>query len=407
MYSDFFEFNNPGFYELYCTSTTNSSDILYFRVKINVKEEIHYLQLNEIKKQNLTKLIKNNTRYEIEIRSSASKQEPPQIIKSGESIHYAQCHPMIAGSELKVTLVNRDEVSLSFIVDVMIINTEAQLFEIDKDHLIKMTTRFVGANTVLEISTLNKADIRQRNLHMQESSVILQCGINGISLSVMRLHEKKTREEFINLVFYRITAGLDIKSWSEMTFIGSIDDFQIDNNSVESTNFPVILRNFKTPGIPEDRSKFLQWHVVMENPTKSSHWYFSKVELKIAMMEAFIEEEYIDQILSFGKSLAKLISSQADRSVLECITRKYYDDLLTIPDQFRMDKKVWELSTLSENNDSVYIDYMHITPINLILSYFQDASSTIDKDFELFSLVGVVLGGFEEAPIKIKEVTHE
>jgi hypothetical protein len=145
----------------------------------------------------------------------------------------------------------------------------------------------------------------------------------------------------------------------------------------------------------------------MENPARSSHLYFSKIELKVAAMEAFIEEEYIDSIISYGNSLKKLISAHAGRSILECITRKYYEDLLKIPDHFQMEKRVWELSTLSDSNDSVYIDYMHVSQIRVILSYFQDASSTIDKDFELFSLVGVVLGGFEEAPIKLKEINHE
>jgi hypothetical protein len=229
MYSDFFDFNNPSFYELYCVSTVDAKDILYFRVKVTVKEEIHYLQLYEIRKENLTKLIVNNTQFDIEVKSASTKQEPPQVVGPNKRINYAQCHPMTAGSQLKITLVNREDVSLSYIVDMMVIKPEPQLYEVDKDLLVRLTIRFVGANTVLEINTLRRNEVRVRGQQLNESSLILQLGINGLCLSVMRLQEQKTREEFINMVFYRITAGLEVRSWSEMNFIGSIDDFQIDN----------------------------------------------------------------------------------------------------------------------------------------------------------------------------------
>ena len=411
MYSDFFDFDEPSFYELYSTSTGVQKDTIYFRVKVNVQEGIHYMQIFEIARENLTKLIKNSTQFDVDVRSAATKSEPPQVVRVGQTIYYGQCHPKSSGNKLVLSMVSEQHHQISIDVDISEIKSDPQFFETPiLNTLIQVNTQFIGANTVLEVKMIRKDSIRGRRDSLNSSIHMFHFGINFISFSIMRLRDHKPRQELLNLVFSKISAGIEVKGGSEFTFVGYVDNFQADNNSLQDTNFPVILRKelkSNEDQMSSEYTRLLQWHIVLENPLKSSHLYFSKVEVKLSSIEAFIEEEYVDTLLNFGKTVIRTLSIEAATDIHECVKRKYYSDLNVVPDQFDLSKRVWEHSELSPNNNSVYIDYILISPMLIILSYFQNASSTVEKDFELVSLMGVVLGGFEEAPIKIKEITGE
>ena len=62
---------------------------------------------------------------------------------------------------------------------------------------------------------------------------------------------------------------------------------------------------------------------------------------------------------------------------------------------------------MDKKNNYVYIDNLNLPNIHILLSYFQDPSSTIDKDFALVSLIGVAVGGFESANIDLKGLHKE
>lgn len=411
MYSDFFDFDEPSFHELYSMSTGVKKEALYFRVKINVQQGIHYMQVFEINRENLTKVIRNSTQFDIEIKSSTTKMEPPQVVKAGKSEYYGQCHPKTSGTKLLISRVSDDDRQLSIEVDIAEIKLEPQFFETPiQNTLLQVNTQFIGANTVLEVRTINKENMRSRRDLQNAPVQMIHFGINFFSLSIMRLRENLPRQELLNLVFSSISTGIEIKSGSEITFVGYIDNIQADNNSIQEAIIPVTIR--KDPKLnpdilPPEETRLFQWHIVIENPLKSTHWYFSKLEAKVATIEALIEEEYVDTLLNFGRKVYESLSLEASTDMKECITRKYYRDFMEIHHRFDFSKRVWELSLLSPNNNSVYIEYMYISPLCVIMSYFQNSSSTFEKDFELVSLMGVMLGGFEEARIKIKELSGE
>jgi hypothetical protein len=411
MYSDFFALVSPAYYELYCPSISNPEIVKFFRVKISIQEEIHYLQVTEIERGNVTKLIKNSTHFPIEVKSTNNKQEPTQYVKAGESIHYAQCYPKASGSELKITLANSKGEFCSSTIDLMIIKTEPVTYEIGEANLLlRSTVSFVGANTVLELSTVRKDNFRSRDLRQDAFKNMLQYSISAVSVSFMRLPTNKPRQELLNLVLTNVSGFVQVRGGSEITFDGSIGDVQVDNNSSETTNFPVVLKKAFIAGeerlAPEARI-FCGWHVVVENPVKSSHWYFSDVTVKFSKVEAFIEEEFVDCLINYCRRLLKTINVEASRDIKHCLKGKYYSDFLELPDDFDFSKMVWELAELVPTNNFVFLELFSVSPIEVELSYYQDAKSTVDKDFELFSLIGVIIGGFEEAQISLKMISQE
>jgi hypothetical protein len=369
------------------------------------------LQITEIEKENLTKLIKNSTQYEVVVRSAVSKQEPLQVIAPGESIYYAQCYPKSSTSELLVTIQNSEGHNCSMKVDLMIIKLDPMTYELgEKDLLLRSTVSFVGANTVLDLSTVRKDNFRTRLYGQASFKTMIQFTVSAVSLSFMRLPENKPRQELLNMVFSNLSGFFQINSESEITFDGVIEDIQIDNNSVENTNFPVVLKRGYNPAEerqPQQGKRFLSWHIVVENPLKSNHWYFSHLEVKVSKMELFVEEEYIDSLLNYKNNLLKSIMVETSIGAKDCITYKHYTDFRQLPSDYDISKKVWEVSELIPKNNFVFIESIFVSPIEIELSYYQDAKSTVDKDFEMFSLIGVIIGGFEEAQISLKMISTE
>lgn len=411
MYSDFFDMSAPAYYELYCMNSSNPELKKFFRVKISIQEEVHYLQITEIEKEKLTRLIKNSTQLQIEVRSAQSKQEPIQIVKPGESLYYAQCYPKSSTSLLQVSVEDKDGKLCSKSIDLMIIKPEPIFYEFGHQSLLlRSTVTFVGANTVLELSTVSRDNFKSSSrLHEAFKNIIL-FSINAVSISFMRLPENKPRQELLNMVISNLTGFVQIIGNSEITFDGSIENIQIDNNSVENTNFPVVLKKAFNPSedrLPIVNRTFCKWHIVVENPVKSSHWYFSDINVNLSKMEVFIEEEYVDSLLHYKNNLLKAINVKSKLGVKECIVFKYYTDFLKLPQDHDISKRVWEVSELVPKDNFVFVESINVSSIGIELSYFQDAKTTIDKDFEMFSLIGVIIGGFEEAQISLKMIQQE
>lgn len=405
MYSDFFDVSEQAYYELYCMGSTNPELKRFFRVKISIEKEVHFLQICEIEKSQLTRLIKNSTPFRLEIRSAKNRQEPIQTVMPGESIHYAQCYPKSSESLVLVTLIKGKGQSCGTNIDLMLVKPEPITYDIGEEKLLlRSTVTFFGSNTVLDLVTVNKEDIKSRTPSLDSFKNMVQFTISAISVSFMRLPQGKRRQELLNLVLTNVSGFLQYTG-SEFTFDGAIEDIQIDNNSTEKTNFPVLLRKTEFPG-DGVKKYFCTWHSVFENPFKSSHVYVSKLQVKFAKVELFVEEEYIDNLLSYKDTLMKSINIH-QLGVKECIKFKYYTDFLQLPPEFDISKMYWELAEVAPNNNFIFMESIYVSPIEVELSYYQDAKSTVDKDFELFSLLGVIIGGFEETNFKFSMINQE
>lgn len=411
MYSDFFEMNAAAYYELYCAGTNNPEFTKYFRVKISIQEEIHYMEVAEIAQDSLTRLIKNSSNFPIEIRSASSKQESPQVVPAGCSLHYAQCYPQSSGSKLKVSLRNSKGNVFSTIIDLMVIQPDPETYDIgESDILLKSNVSFVGENTVLEIGSVRKGASRSFNTREDGFRNIIEYSISAVSVSFMRLPEKKDRQELLNLVLTNLTGLVQLTGGTQISFDGAVEDIQVDNNSVHNTNFPVVVKkgyNHSEQRDSPQAKKFCSWHVVLKNPAQSSHWYFSDIHVQFSKLELFVEEEYIDSLLSYKTSLLKAVQVETGLFIQDIIKYKYYTDFLEIPDSLDISKKVWKSTPLAPRNILVFLESIYVSPIEVELSYYQDAKSTVEKDFEMFSLIGVIIGGFEEAQISLKMISAE
>ena len=138
----------------------------------------------------------------------------------------------------------------------------------------------------------------------------------------------------------------------------------------------------------------------------STHLYISNLLFVLGNLEAAFEEEYIDLILEFIDGLNSRIFNDKVEKQFDFIKRKYYD-MMSLPDNFDFNKRLWEFTQIDRKNHYIYIDNLNLPRIVCLLSYFQDASATLDKDFALVSLIGVAVGGFENARIELKGLHRE
>jgi hypothetical protein len=269
---------------------------------------------------------------------------------------------------------------------------------------------FVGENTVLEIGSVRKGASRSFNTREDGFRNIIEYSISAVSVSFMRLPEKKDRQELLNLVLTNLTGLVQLTGRTQISFDGAVEDIQVDNNSVHNTNFPVVVKKGYNHSEQRDSplaKRFCSWHVVLKNPAQSSHWYFSDIQVQFSKLELFVEEEYVDSLLSYKTSLLKAVQVETGLSIQDIIKYKYYTDFLEIPDSLDISKKVWKSTPLAPRNILVFVESIYVSPIEVELSYYQDAKSTVEKDFEMFSLIGVIIGGFEEAQISLKMISAE
>ena len=380
------------------------------QIKVSTLEHSYYFQVGELAQENLTTLVRNLTPFELQLKSKLNRQEPAQVVSARGQLHYALCYPNKGGSVSEIRFLNEDGQTVCLELDFMLVNTaEPKYFESgNRDLLIKTTIGFFGEHKIVEIEYFPKALLAKRRLDYQMEEFSIRFALNLVGLSIMQLRENKPRIELMNITCQHVEGVFIVRDKSAMEFCGFVSDLQIDNNSTIKTNFPVILRKSKrhTPKNSTEEN-FLEWRVTFEDPSKSTHLYLNEFSVSLCKMEAYLEEEYLDQVLDFTTEVYDSIVKDVSKNKVDYMKKKYYDDFHGVPDGFRLDLLFWQNATLDKNNNFVYIDRLNLPVIRCSLSYFQDASSTIDKDFDMVSLIGVAVGGFEEAPIKIEGIGYE
>lgn len=412
MYSDFFECDLPAYYECYATDTQCINKV-FFRIKVSQVEGITYFQVSLIQENQLSKVIKNSTQLMLEVRSKEVKHEPVQYVEPMSTLHFAQCYPRTS-SILLIGIT--DETGRNVVVqsNYLNISPEPEYFEwTERGCYIKVVVKFIGEHTVIDVGLANREDLteyrrRQKNNH----SIQTKFAFNQIGLSVIKFKSERRRVELYHATFSNLFAYIEAKgeNFSDVTLAGFLTDFQVDNNSNSTTNNPVILR--KAAGMTEakraEQRTLVNWTINLENPRNSSHLYLKSVEVTISRLEAFVEEEYLDEVLSHVKNIAYALHKGKIIEEQDFIKRKYFDDFLSMTDDnFDLGKRIWEIQTLDEKNNFVFIRSFSVSKIKLYVNYFQDPSSTIDKDFELKSLIGVAVGGFEDAKIELEPIHQE
>lgn len=376
-------------------------------MKVCSIDGLTYFHLTALEEKELTMIVQNSTPFKIFARSKLHKFETVQTVYPENQIHYAQKYPNKSGSMLLIQFYNDEGNSINLEVDFMIITSEPRFYEIgDPTHLIEITVKFLGQNKVIGIRLVAKSEITREKKVNQEITLI-RFEFNIIDISIVQL-TNKGRRELVNLYFSGNRGSLEMRELGGVRVVAQIDHFQIDNNSNIKTSFPVILR------VTEDkirknvpRKKFLELDVAFEDPSKSSHLYFSNIILALGNLETFIEEEFADQVLSYFESLfARLSKGKQTTSHFDFIKRKYYEGI-SVDNSFDYNQQIWTFTVIDKINNYVFIDNMVLPQVKVFVSYFQDPSSTVDKDFELISLIGVAVGGFENAEIILKGLHRE
>lgn len=399
---------------------------------------ITYFNVSQLKEDEVTKKICNSTPFKITIRSKSYKNEPPQEIGPGEQIYYAQNFPNKSGSVIllqihqpsptslvspmasgfghpaqpgqsgqgSALLPHAESISTTLEIDFLIITPTPKYFDLGhSSKLVETSVKFVGANKVIDIKFTPKNDIVRQNIENQRVFEV-RFGVNIIDLSFMCLRRKEPRIEMAN-VFLSNTMGIfEIRNNTNVTFAGFIDHFQIDNNS-NKTNFPVVIRKIDEKHRKNiEKKRFFEWNVAFENPSMSTHLYFSNVVFALGNLEAYFEEEYVDLLIDYASRLSTRAESEKMESHFDFVKKKYFAPILA-EDNFDYNKKIFEFTEIDVKNNYVYIDNLNLPQIRCLFSYFQDPSSTVDKDFALVSLIGVAVGGFENANIELKGLHKE
>lgn len=397
--------SKPSYYELFVSESLNPENKEYLCVKLSTNESITYFQISSLKPEEITNIVHNNTPYKISIRSKSLEEEPIQEIEAKAKIFYIQNLPNNprAGSIIQVAFQNTSQQQVTIEIDIMIITTAPRHFDCgEPDKMIQVTVRFIGAHKVIEILQVSRAQLLELTQEKPDEVLIIKYSYNIIDISFMHLATKYLRKEVANL-YLKDTAGiLEIRNMTNITLKGFIDHFQMDNNSDKKTTFPVVFRKVNEKLRKNiEKKKFLEWSIAFENPSMSSHWYISNLALGLGNLEVMLEEEYLDVLLKYSVDLSERINREKDQKDFNFIQRKYFDKI-DLEDEFDYNKKIWEFIQIDKRNNYVFIENMCLPKIRCLLSYYQDPSSTIDKDFALVSLIGVAVGGFESASIEIK-----
>lgn len=335
------------------------------------------------------------------------RNEPVQQVKPGSRIYYAQNYPNKAGSIISIQLTNDDGETFNNEIDFLIITTKPRYFETGEEgKLIEVSVRFLGANKVISVRCVTKTELA-RTEGEEKTITEVRFSFNIIDISLLCLRKKEPRQELANIYFANSVGLLQIVNGTSITYAGYVDNFQIDNNSNLKSSFPVVVRNSEDHiRRHAEKKRFLQWSIGLENPSVSNHLYFSNLIISLGNLEAFVEEEYMDLLLDYITSIGNRVARDSAQSDFDFVKRKYFD-MIAIPDNFDFNKRVWEYTTIDRKNNYVYIDNLNLPTVKCLLSYFQDPSSTVDKDFALVSLVGVAVGGFESAGIDLKGLHRE
>jgi hypothetical protein len=377
-------------------------------VKVCSIDGVTYFNLTALEEKELTMIIQNTTPFKIFARSKLHKFETVQTVYPEDKIYYAQKYPNKSGSMLLIQFYNDEGNSINLEVDFMIITSEPRFYEIgDPAHLIEITVKFLGQNKVIGIRLIPKAEVTREKKVSQEITLI-RFEFNIIDISIVQLTKGNGRRELVNLYFAGNRGSLEMRELGGVRLTAQIDHFQIDNNSNIKTSFPVILR------VTEDKirknvpkKKFLELELAFEDPSKSSHLYFSNIIVALGNLETFIEEEFADQLLGYFENLSSRLSKgKQTTSHFDFIKRKYYEGI-SVDNSFDYNQQIWTFTVIDRVNNYVFIDNMVLPQLKVFVSYFQDPSSTVDKDFELISLIGVAVGGFENAEITLKGLHRE
>jgi hypothetical protein len=401
--------NRPSYYELF-VKETSTNDKTFLCIKVSTVDNITYFQVSQLDTDEVTKVIYNRTPYKLAIKSKATRIEPVQEIDPGQKVPYAQNYPNKAGSVIYVTFQNRSLETITVEVNFLVITSTPRHFDCgEPDKMIQVSVRFIGHHKVIEVLLVSKDDLRHLSQSKPDSILTLKFAYNIIDVSFMNLERKQPRKEICNMLMYDMGGLVEVKNMTNITMRGYIQHLQIDNNSNLNTSFPVVIRRTDDKLRKNiEKKKFLEWDIAFENPSISSHLYVSNLSLNLGNLEVFLEEEYLDQLIGYASKIGDRIQQEQQTSSFDFVKRKYLDKM-DLGDDFDFNRRVWEFTTLDKKNNYVYIDNLSLPKLKCLLSYYQDASSTMEKDFALavVSLIGVAVGGFENASIEIKGLHRE
>lgn len=387
-------------------------------MKLSSVEGINYFQIARITEKDLTKLIVNETPFDLEITSKANRTEPSQTVKSKSKLSYCQNYPESSGSELKFRFYD-ENTKAAFFVDFMKITKKPLLFDFDQnsEFLLEATIKFVGMNKIIKVNLVPKQSYNRRELKNGSDSLLIMLEFQILAVSFLRVESKNQREELLFLALKKFFGKVQIDhNFGLMTSEGNIQAIQVDNPSVLSSNTPVIMRNIvgKSTSDSSKQEAFFHWKLALENPFLSSHHYIEELKFGLSNLQIMVEEEYLDRLKEYFYLLS-LKARPHDNlpkgfdSLGAFLRLKYYGEEVAVKVDRGLDcsKFFWQHHFLDNSNNLIYINELFFPTVQIYLSYFQDSASTVDKEFEMVSLLGVAVGGFEEAFININPLLIE
>ena len=370
-----------------------------------------YAAVTLIEKEELTTHILNRTNYIIKVSAINGRNEPTQIVESGQQLPYAQFFAKTNDQQLKFLVQDLSEESQlsgefvsSFVVDTRSVNgVDATYFDTKfKDQLMQVRVSFIGKNKVIEVCLVKQKDIHKKENRINESIEVCLRIVN-IGVSFMRLSKDKPREEILNVSAFGSLISLSIDSLSQVSFRGKLDDIQIDNSRSPNTYYPVVLKRSEEKLRDGETIKpALNWIFSIEQSGKSEHMYFKEALVFVSKFDVYVEEDYAAKVQDYFSEISSKINDELENKSEKHLKLKYFESLLKIPENIDINKRSWEIKKIDTSNNQVYAEKLTLPVFSFSLSYYQDPSITMEKDFELSSLIGVAIGGFEDAKILIK-----
>ena len=361
-----------------------------------------YFHVSSIPYEDLTVKIVNSTPFEVIVTCTSHGGEPEQRVASGSDLHYAQKYPSSSSSLVRVVFEEEGVEVFSVDVDLLIITTAPKHYDLDsKRGVMRVSNRFLGVHKVIEFGLVTPREIAAAA--KQGALLDLRFGVAAVGVSLIYLRRKEPRIELAHIFLSNVYGMMEVRDGSSITCAGFVDHMQVDNNAHPNTSYPVVLRRC-ADGIRKSiqTKKFLEWSVSFEDPSKSNHLYLSNVLVFLGDLEVLLEEEYLDLVKSYLEGLSgRLNENQKEQAEAGFLQRRYFEQAGT------EGEVVWQRAKTDLLNNYIYIDNLSLPHIKVLVSYFQDASATIEKEFELVSLIGVAVGGFDNAMVEMKGLHRE
>lgn len=452
------DITKTSYKEFYVTNVNSDFKIYrYFKLIVTKMNEVLYIVQQEITEDQVTIKIENQTDITFSIMQEDS---PKSIIKAHPKLHtpYAWRDPM--GSKNIVILINSIinkqyndfqtlfEVSKSNSIKLESISGTGPIKEI------KIEIQLEDSVKKVIISEVGKTKRRNQNFNHSVIAQVFQFRLRipetGLSICTFSSEKKKKRIELLYIQLSELFFAYVLQE-KDSSISFTLREIFLNNNSSHSIDYPVIIRKIlnKSPNDPTKNQDAIKFDLIWNNSTSKHQFNIKQQKFTMNKLQLFLEEEYIEELAKFFKdtflpNLSDNLSNEKFnweklrnsinqitlkrhfinhlqlQELLKDITNYHIGDEkyhMTLQDKekfvnekgktlieskSRLLKPEWKLVELKNFDEFIFFEELVLPSIMARVSYYQNPGITVEKEFELLSLMGVAFGGFEDATITLK-----